>query len=84
MTQIQIADDVAANFAQAAQERGCSLGELASAVISGWMHTQALELTAEQDAAVRTRLSKLNASEMIPGEELDLKFETLFRKLQSR
>ena len=85
MAQIDLKDEVAASLASAAASRGCDPAILASFLLEQALREQEeIELSPEVESLLLTRIQQSERGESIPSEEVDAKFEVLFRKLESR
>ncbi len=86
MAQIAISDEVASTLAAAAISRGCDQGDLASALLKQALHeeSEALEFSPDLAALLLRRVQQSQRGEVITSEEVDAKFEALFRELEAR
>ncbi len=85
MTQIVIADEVAAALAAAAASRGCSQDDLASALLEqGLRREEDIELAPEQEARLLESIAQARRGELIDGEVVMARFEQAMQEIISR
>lgn len=85
MTQIAIADEVAAALAAAAASRGCSQDDLASALLEeGLRREEDIELTPEQEARLLESIAQARRGELIDGDVVMARFEQTLQGIASR